>query len=65
MNFYGRFYRSGMEPLLLRVNTYLRRWAGNKYQKLRTYKAVRAWWSRLVAREPRLFTQWRWVRSWA
>jgi len=65
MNFYGQFYRSGMEPLLLRVNTYLRRWAGNKYQKLRTYKAVRAWWSRLVAREPRLFAQWRWVRSWA
>jgi hypothetical protein len=22
MNYYGRFYRSAMEPLLLRVNTY-------------------------------------------
>jgi RNA-directed DNA polymerase len=39
MNFYGRFYRSAMEPLLARVNTYVRRWAGNKYRKLRSYVA--------------------------
>jgi RNA-directed DNA polymerase len=42
MNFYGRFYHSAMEPLLLRVNAYLRRWAGKKYRKLRTHKAFRA-----------------------
>jgi RNA-directed DNA polymerase len=65
MNFYGRFHRSAMEPLLARVNTYVRRWAGNKYRKLRSYHAVRAWWARLIDREPRLFAQWRWVRSWA
>jgi RNA-directed DNA polymerase len=65
MNFYGRFYRSALEPLLARVNTYVRRWAGNKDQKLRSYNAVLAWWSRLVARDPRLFVQWRCVRSWA
>ena len=64
MHYYGRFYRSGMEPLLLRVNTYLRRWAGNKYRRLRTYKAVRAWWARLIKRQPHLFAQWRWVRAW-
>ena len=28
MNYYGRFYRSVMHPLLRRVSTYLRRWAG-------------------------------------
>jgi len=65
MNYYGRFYRSALEPLLARVNTYLRRWAGNKYRKLRTYKAVLAWWTGLIDREPRLFAQWRWVRSWS
>ena len=53
-----------MEPLLQRVNTYVRRWVGNKFRKLRTYTAVRAWWARLVERDPRLFVQWRWVRSW-
>ena len=30
MTYYGRFYRSAMAPLLQRVNTYLRRWAGKK-----------------------------------
>ena len=31
MNYYGRFYRSQLYPLLRRVNTYLMRWAGKKY----------------------------------
>ena len=65
MNYYGRFYRSALEPLLQRVNTYVRRWAGNKYTKLRSYTAVRTWWERIVKRDPRLFVQWRWVCSWA
>ena len=30
MNYYGRFYRSAMNPLLLRVSAYLRRWAGEE-----------------------------------
>ena len=28
MNYYGRFYRSKLTPLLQRINTYLMRWAG-------------------------------------
>ena len=36
MNYYGRFYRSAMDPLLQRVSSYLRRWAGKKYRRLRT-----------------------------
>ena len=38
MNYYGRFYRSPLYPLLRRVNTYLMRWAGQKYKRLRAYK---------------------------
>jgi len=64
MNYYGRFYRSAMEPLLLRVNAYLRRWAGKKYRKLRTRKAFLAWWTGLIERQPRLLAQWRWVHGW-
>ena len=37
MNYYGRYYRSALSPLLRRVNSYLRRWAGKKYRRLRTY----------------------------
>ena len=63
MNYYGRFYRSALEPLLARVNAYVRRWAGNKYRKLRPYRAFVAWWAGLIDRQPRLFAQWRWVCS--
>jgi hypothetical protein len=31
MQYYGRFYRSALYPLLLRTNTYLVRWIRNKY----------------------------------
>ena len=64
MNFYGRFYHSAMEPLLLRVNAYLRRWAGKKYRKLRTHKAFRAWWDGVTQRLPRLFVHWQWAQGW-
>jgi RNA-directed DNA polymerase len=63
-NYYGRFYRSAMEPLLLRVNAYLRRWAGKKYRKLRTHKAFVAWWTGLTKRQPRLFAHWQWAHGW-
>jgi RNA-directed DNA polymerase len=63
MNYYGRFYRSAMYPLLERVSSYLRRWAGNKYRRLRAYKRFKRWWVGLQNRQPDLFAHWRWVRS--
>ena len=44
MNYYGRFYRSQMHPLLPCINTYLMRWAGKKYKRLRSCKRFKAWW---------------------
>jgi RNA-directed DNA polymerase len=63
MNYYGRFYRSAMNPLLRRVSTYLRRWAGKKYRRLRSLKRFKRWWAGLIERQPGLFAQWRWDRS--
>jgi group II intron reverse transcriptase/maturase len=63
MNYYGQYYRSQMHPLLQRLNTYLRRWAGRKYRRLRSLKRFMAWWARLIERQPGLFTHWRWVRT--
>ena len=63
MNYYGRFYRSAMAALLLRVNAYLRRWAGKKYRRLRTYNRFKRWWAGLLERDPGLFAPWRWVRA--
>ena len=63
MNYYGRFYRTVMDPLLQRVNTYMRRWAGRKYKRLRTIKRFKRWWTGLLNRAPGLFAHWRVVRS--
>jgi RNA-directed DNA polymerase len=63
MNYYGRFYWTVMDSLLQRVNTYLRRWAGKKYRRLRAFKRFKRWWTRVLEREPGLFGHWRWVRA--
>ena len=63
MNYYGRFYRSQLYPLLRRVNTYLARWARKKYKRLRSFKRRRAWWTGVVDREPGLFRHWAWERE--
>ena len=34
INYYGRFYKSRLYPLLRRINTYLVRWAKRKYKRL-------------------------------
>jgi RNA-directed DNA polymerase len=65
VTYYGRFYRSALHPLLQRINTYLLRWAGCKYRRLRSYKRFKAWWLRLLDREPGLFAHWRWTRGFA
>jgi RNA-directed DNA polymerase len=63
MNYYGRFYRSQMHPLLQRINTYLMRWAGKKYKRLRSYKRFKAWWLGVIDRDPKLFAHWAWTRE--
>ena len=61
LNYYGRFYRTAMKPLLRRINAYLLRWARKKYKRLRAFKRVLAWWRTVVERAPRLFTHWQWT----
>jgi group II intron reverse transcriptase/maturase len=63
INYYGRFYRTALDPLLKRVNVYLRRWAGRKYNRLRTNKRFSRWWTGLLSRQPGLFAHWRLARS--
>ncbi len=60
MRYYGRFYRSALDPLLRRVSFYLKRWAGKKYKRLRTHKRFQRWWTGLQRREPSLFAHWAW-----
>jgi RNA-directed DNA polymerase len=63
MTYYGRFYRTAFDPLLRRVNAYLRRWAARKYKRLRTNQRYSRWLAGLLSRQPGLFTHWRQVRT--
>jgi RNA-directed DNA polymerase len=62
INYYGRYYRTALDPLLKRINAYLRRWAGGKYKWLGTDKRFRGWWTELLTRQPGLCAHWRTVR---
>jgi RNA-directed DNA polymerase len=61
MSYYGRFYRTELDGLLRRINTYLVRWARRKFQRLRSFKRARRWWHGLLRRQPALFAHWTWM----
>ncbi len=60
INYYGRFYRSMLYPILKRINDYLVRWAMQKYKQLhRRADRARAWLRTVAKRSSRLFAHWR------
>src|SRR4029077_7529174 len=63
MNYYGRFYRSELYPLLMRINTYLVRWAGKKFKRLRGFNRAYHWWWKVVPANQDLFAHWVWSRG--
>ncbi|WP_326610826.1 group II intron reverse transcriptase/maturase [Streptomyces scopuliridis] len=63
MQYYGRFYRSAMYPLLMRINAYLVRWLRNKYKRFRATRKAIAALQRVAKRRPGMFAQWRWTSS--
>ena len=63
MNYYGQFNRSRLYRLLQRINTYIVRWARNKYRRLGSLKKAKRWWTGLVDREPGLFAHWAWIST--
>jgi RNA-directed DNA polymerase len=61
MNYYGKFYRTELDGLLRRINTYLVRWARRKLKRLRSFKKAKRWWNSLLRRQPNLFAHWAWM----
>lgn len=60
INYYGRFYRSMLYPLLQRINKQLERWAYRKYKRLRRSKPrARKLLAGIACRHPGLFEHWR------
>jgi RNA-directed DNA polymerase len=61
MNYYGKFCRSALYPLLRRINTYLLRWLMSKYKKFRTWKKAQQAWTSVATTRPQYFAHWTWV----
>src|SRR5260370_8134277 len=55
MTYYGRYYRTALDRLLRRINTYLMRWAQQKNRRLRPFRKALRWWKALTQRQPPLF----------
>ena len=59
LNYYGRFYKSEMYPVLRHVDQALIRWARRKHKKLHNHqRRATHWIGRVARREPKLFTHW-------
>ena len=64
INYYGRFYKSALYPILNQLNGALQRWAMRKYKKLRRRRRKAFYWfGRIAKRMPYLFAHWRLVRQ--
>jgi RNA-directed DNA polymerase len=60
INYYGRFYKSMLYPLLRRINDHLVRWAMRKYKRLRRReKRAGELLAEASRRSPQLFAHWR------
>jgi RNA-directed DNA polymerase len=59
VNYYGRFYRSALTPVLRHLERALIRWACRKYKRLRRhYLNAAHWLGRVARRAPQLFVVW-------
>ena len=59
VNYYGRFYRSALTPVLRCLERALVYWARRKYKRLRRHQRRATYWlGRIARRDPDLFVLW-------
>lgn len=59
INYYGRFYKSELYPVLRHMNMALAHWARRKYKKLaRHKKRAEQWLGKVSRRDAKLFVHW-------
>ena len=59
INYYGRFYKSQMYPVLRHMNQALVQWARRKYKTLETHKTrAENFLGNIAKREPKFFVHW-------
>ncbi len=60
INYYGRFYKSGLYPVLRHLNCALVHWVRRKHKRFHRHRRRAEYWlGRIAQREPRLFAHWR------
>lgn len=60
VNYYGRYYKSAMYPILRKMERALVRWVMRKYKRLRGHKRrAMNWLGHVRKREPDLFVHWK------
>ena len=60
INYYGRFYKSALYPVLKHVNRALTYWARRKFRRLANHRRrAEQWLGGIAHREPKLFAHWR------
>ena len=58
-DYYGRFYRSALTPVLRHLERALVKWAQRKYKRLRRHATNAAHWlGRVARRDPNLLVLW-------
>ena len=59
LQYYGRYYRSALYPIMRQLDRSLVRWAYRKYKKLRGHlRRATHWIARISRRDPGLFAHW-------
>ena len=59
LQYYGRYYRSALYPIMRQLDRSLVRWAYRKYKKLRGHlRRATHWIARIARRDPKLFAHW-------
>lgn len=59
INYYGKFYKSLLYPILNTINRSLNKWSGRKYKRFRSSRRkTRSWLSHIFDRTPTLFSLW-------
>lgn len=59
INYYGCFYKSGLFPVLRKLNRAIIHWARRKYKRLARHRRRAEYWlGRIARREPQLFAHW-------
>ncbi len=60
INYFSKYYKSALYPVMRHINDILAKWAIRKYKTLRRHRRRgRYWLGRIAKREPNLFAHWK------